>query len=106
MAQLISLEETKNQPIPEKGILSQTLLKNDHTSLVFMQLAEGEELTEHTSKFPVWIYTVDGKGKLKTPGGEHPMQAGNWIYLEPKEEHAVYPEVNLQFVLLLIKKEE
>lgn len=83
--------------------MSRTLLKNDHTSLVFMQLAPDEELNEHTSKFPVWIQTIEGRGTLKTSSGNYPMSPGSWIYLEPKEEHAVLPDTTLQFVLVLMK---
>ena len=103
MAQPVSLTDVREQPMPDRGILSQTLLKNEHTSLVFMKLAPGEELSEHTSKFPVWLYTLSGEGKLTTTQGEHAMHEGSWIYLEPQEEHAVHPDTDLQFLLILMK---
>ncbi len=103
MATPINIEEARLQPMPERGILSQTLLKNEYTSLVHMKLAPGEELSEHTSKYPVWIHTLEGEGTLETPGGKLPMQQGNWFYLEPSEVHAVHPKTHLQFVLILMK---
>lgn len=103
MATSINLEEARLQPMPERGILSQTLLKNEYTSMVHMKLAPGEELSEHTSKYPVWIYTLEGKGTLETSKEKLPMLQGNWIYLEPSEVHAVQPETHLQFVLILMK---
>ncbi len=91
--------------LPERGILSETILKNEHTALVVMDLAPGEELNEHTSKFPVWIQTMAGEGKLKTPGGDYKLLPGTWIFLEPSEEHAVYPvgDKTLRIVLIIMK---
>ena len=91
--------------LPERGILSETIHKNDHTALVMMHLAPGEELNEHTSKFPVWIQTIDGEGVLRTPEEEHKMEPGAWIFLDPSEEHAVYPanDQTVTFVLVIMK---
>jgi hypothetical protein len=67
MAVRCEITKPSEEQFPEKGILSETVHKNDHTALVVMHLAPGEELNEHTSKFPVWIQTMDGEGVLKTP---------------------------------------
>ena len=104
MATPININEARSQPMPERGILSQTLLKNEYTSLVHMKLAPGEELSEHTSKFPVWIYTIEGEGSLDTPSGSYPMSEGGWIYLEPSEEHAIHPKTQLHFLLIIMKQ--
>ncbi len=108
MAKSFQLSDTIQQSMPEKGILSRTIFKNEYTTLVIMQLAPGEELTEHTSKFPVWIQTIDGEGVLKTPNGEEKMSPGTWICLDPSEEHAVYPvsEQTLSFALIIMKKNQ
>jgi quercetin dioxygenase-like cupin family protein len=91
--------------LTDRGILSETILKNKHTALVVMDLAPGEELNEHTSKFPVWIQTMAGEGILKTTGGDHKLLPGTWVFLEPSEEHAVYPigEGTLRIVLIIMK---
>lgn len=105
MATLITSTENFNQKAPERGILSETLLKNKHTALVMMHLSEGEELNEHTSKFPVLINTLDGHGELTTPSGVYDMKPGNWLYLEPSEEHAVRPlaDHSVRFILVVMK---
>lgn len=106
MAKRITSDKSENVNMPERGILSETLMKNEHTSLVMMHLASGEELNEHTSKFPVWIYTLDGQGVLRTPREEYHMAPGDWIYLEPSEEHAVFPgnDTYVRFMLIIMKK--
>ncbi len=106
MANSIDINKPLAEGNPDRGILSETLFKNEHTALVLMHLAPGEELNEHTSKFPVWIQTFEGEGKLKTPDGEHTMSPGIWFYLEPSEEHAVYPTSDkiLRFGLIIMKK--
>ena len=107
MAHDIDMNEHFARTKPDRGILSETLFKNEHTSLVVMHLAPGEELNEHTSKFPVWIQTLEGDGKLKTPDEEYEMTPGGWIYLEPAEEHAVFPTSDevLRFALIIMKKQ-
>ncbi len=106
MSKKIEAELFEPKNLPERGILSETIFKNDHTAMVMMHLAPGEELNEHTSKFPVWIQTIDGRGVLKTPDDEQDMTPGSWIYLEPSEEHAVYPagETFVRFALIIMKK--
>ncbi len=105
MAVRCEVTNPSEEHFPEKGILSETVHKNDYTALVVMHLAPGEELNEHTSKFPVWIQTMEGQGVLKTPSGEHKMRPGTWIFLDPSEEHAVYPvgDKVLRFALVIMK---
>lgn len=105
MAVQCEITNPGDAPFPKKGILSETVHKNDHTALVVMHLAPGEELNEHTSKFPVWIQTMEGEGVLKTPTEEHKMHPGSWIFLNPSEEHAVHPSGNniLRFALVIMK---
>lgn len=105
MANVIDINRPLAGGNPDRGILSETLFKNEHTTLVVMHLAPGEELNEHTSRFPVWILTLEGEGKLKTPDQEFNMKPGEWFCLEPSEEHAVYPVSDnvLRFALILMK---
>ena len=105
MAVRCEITSPSGDQFPERGILSETVHKNDHTALVVMHLAPGEELNEHTSRFPVWIQTMDGQGILKTPTEEHEMRPGTWIFLNPSEEHAVYPVGGqiLRFALVIMK---
>ncbi len=105
MAIQCEIYKPSGDQIPDRGILSETIHKNDHTALVVMHIAPGEELNEHSSKFPVWIQTIEGRGILKTPTEEHEMLPGNWIYLDPSEEHAVHPVSDqiLRFALVIMK---
>jgi len=54
-------------PVPQRGILSQTLSKGDGVELVLFAFAAGEALTEHTSARPAIIHVLSGEGALPLP---------------------------------------
>lgn len=89
--------------LPERGIFSQTLMKNDHSSVVVMQLAPGEELNEHTSKFPCLIQVLEGRGRLQTEGKDIKLSKGELVSLIADLPHRVIADQDLVFVLYLFK---
>ncbi|MEX0928496.1 MAG: cupin domain-containing protein [Balneolales bacterium] len=89
--------------LPERGIFSKTLMKNDHTSVVLMQLAKGEDLNEHTSKYACLLQVLDGKGNLFLNGRQIALNPGKLIFMDPNAPHSVTASENLNFVLYLLK---
>lgn len=89
--------------LPERGIFSQTLLKNDRISVVVMQLAAGEELSEHTSKFSCILHVLQGKGRLQAGEEHRELSQGEVVYMEPHLPHSVTAEGQLVFLLYLLK---
>lgn len=99
----IQLNNAFVEKLPKRGIMSQTLFKNDSTSLVFMQLAAGEDLSEHTSKFPAVIHVLNGSGKIGLPNETIEAEPGTWVYMDAEMEHNVEATTDMTFILYLFK---
>ena len=91
------------EELPERGIFSQTLMKNEHSSVVLMQLAAGEELSEHTSKFACMIQVLEGSGKLQANGSDVKLTKGQLVSMKADLPHSVTADHDLVFVLYILK---
>ncbi|MEX0685543.1 MAG: cupin domain-containing protein [Balneolales bacterium] len=98
-----NLNEKLLKELPDRGIFSKTLMKNEHTSVVLMQLAAGEDLNEHTSKYAVLLQVLDGKGILELGDRKLDLKPGELVYMDPNAPHSVLAIENLNFVLYLLK---
>ena len=90
------LEEVE---MPEKGIFSRTIFKDDRTRVVLFAFAEGEELTEHTASVPAIIHVLKGEARISL--GDESLQAtsGTWIHMQPNLRHSIY--TTSPFIMLL-----
>lgn len=100
---ILNLTSVLKDSMPEKGIFSQTLFKNETLSLVAMQMAAGEDLSEHTSKFAVAIHVLSGNAIITLPDKKIDAVTGSWIYLAPELPHSVLAESDLSFILYVFK---
>jgi quercetin dioxygenase-like cupin family protein len=104
-AESINIFDKLVKELPERGIFSQTLLKNDHSSVVLMQLAAGEELSEHTSKFPSMVYVIGGEGDMVADGKTYRLSKGEIVSMAAELPHSVTADKDLDFLLYLFKSE-
>jgi len=90
------LEEVE---LPEKGIFSRTIFKDEHTRVVLFAFAKGEELTEHTASVPAIIHVIQGEARITL--GDEIVQAlpGTWIHMQAKLAHSIC--ANSPFIMLL-----
>ena len=62
-------------PVPARGILSQTLSKEDGVELVLFAFAAGEQLSEHTAARPAIIHILSGEADLTVDSETHQAAA-------------------------------
>jgi len=89
-------------PVPQRGILSQTLSKGDGVELVLFAFAAGEALTEHTSARPAIIHVLSGEGSLTVAGDEHAARRGTWVRMPPDCRHSITARTPLVMALYLL----
>jgi quercetin dioxygenase-like cupin family protein len=87
---------------PKRGIHSQTLSKADGVELVLFAMADGEQLSEHTSARPAIVHVLSGEGELVVAGDHHPLKAGAWLRMAPRTAHAIIALGPLAFALYLL----
>jgi quercetin dioxygenase-like cupin family protein len=85
------------------GIVSKTLIENDHHKLVHFTFAPGQELSEHTASVPAVIHVLSGAGTVTLGDDRHPAQPGSLFYMPAGLRHAVHADGELVFLLTMFR---
>lgn len=85
----------------EKGILSKEVVKNDKFDITLFSMAEGTEISEHTSTKQGFVYVIEGEGIFSFKEEKITMSAGVFIYLEEDVIHSLKVSKNTSFILVL-----
>jgi quercetin dioxygenase-like cupin family protein len=101
---IISLPaETQFAP---NGIVSRTLLRTTHARVVLFGLAEGQELTEHTSTQHAIVQILSGECEFSLAGKAHQLKAGDVVNMPPNLPHAVRATQQFSMLLTLLRATE
>ena len=89
--------------VPEKGILSHTLLNDDAIKIIAFGFAPGQELTAHTAPMPATIQVLSGTAEITL--GSDTVQAGPGclIHMPPQLTHGIVAKSPLLLLLTLVK---
>ena len=86
----------------QKGILSKEIVKDGKLNTTLFCMAEGTEMTEHTSTKEGFVYVIEGNGIFNLEGEEIIMSVGVFIRLEKNAVHSLKAKENTSFLLVLI----
>lgn len=75
--------------IPDEGVLSKVLYRDDKIRVVGFAFDTGQELTEHTAAVPVVIQVVSGR--FEFTAGDQATEIGpdSWMHLIASVPHSV-----------------
>jgi quercetin dioxygenase-like cupin family protein len=85
------------------GIVSKSVVENDHHKIILFTLAAGQELSEHTASVPAAIHIVSGVGTVELGGQEHEARPGMLYYMPAELRHAVRAREDLVFCLTMFR---
>jgi quercetin dioxygenase-like cupin family protein len=88
--------------IPERGIHSQTLSRENGVEVVLFGFAPGEALSEHTSARPAIIHILSGEADLTAGTNAHRAGAGAWLQMPAGTPHSVLARTPLVMALYLL----
>lgn len=86
------------------GILSKELVKGGKTNITLFCMAEGTEISEHTSTKEGFVYVIEGEGIFNLEGKEIEMSSGVFISLKKNAGHFLKAKKNTSFLLFLINE--
>lgn len=86
---------------PTQGILSKVIEKNQKMNITLFCMAEGTDISSHTSTKQGFVYVIEGDGIFTLEGNDIPMEAGRYIYLEENAVHSLKAIKNTSFLLVL-----
>ncbi|MEE8485463.1 MAG: cupin domain-containing protein [Acidimicrobiia bacterium] len=75
--------------IPEDGVLSKVLYRDDKVRVVGFAFDTDQELTEHTAAVPVVIQVVSGRFQFTVGDKTSEIGPVSWIHLEASVPHSV-----------------
>lgn len=93
-----------HQDIPEDGILTRTILDNDHTKVVLFTFSKDQELSEHTSSKPAILHFLLGTAQLTLGDETMTATAGTWVHMPAKTPHRIRTQTPVVMLLVLIKQ--
>jgi quercetin dioxygenase-like cupin family protein len=89
--------------VADKGIVSKSIVENEHHKIVHFTLAPGQELSEHTASVPAVIQVLSGEGAVVLAGVAHEAGPGKLYYMPAELKHAVQARGELVFLLTMFR---
>ena len=90
--------------LPEKGIISRVLHKDDHVNVTLFGFSAGEALTEHSAPTPAVLYFIEGEAEVLLGEDKVNAQPGSFVYMPPMLPHAISAKTPLRMLLVQMKE--
>ncbi|HUZ95391.1 MAG TPA: cupin domain-containing protein [Edaphobacter sp.] len=89
--------------LPEKGILSRVLRKDDQVNVTLFGFSQGEALSTHSSPTPAILYFLEGEAEVQLGEDKVDAQQGSFIYMPPMLPHGISAKTALRVLLIQMK---
>jgi quercetin dioxygenase-like cupin family protein len=89
--------------LPEKGILSRVLNKDEKVNVTLFGFAAGEELSAHSAPTPAVLYFLEGEAELELGTDKVNTKAGSFVYMPPMLSHGISAKTGLRMLLVQMK---
>jgi quercetin dioxygenase-like cupin family protein len=89
--------------IPEKGILSNVLQKDEYVNITAFGFAAGQELSAHSAPTPAVLYFLEGEAEVQLGEDRVQAQAGSFVYMPPMLPHGISAKSPVKLLLVQIK---
>jgi quercetin dioxygenase-like cupin family protein len=90
--------------LPEIGITSRVLHKDDHVNVTLFGFAEGESLSEHSAPTAAVLYFLEGEAEVLLGVDKVNAQPGSFVYMPPMLPHAISAKTPLRMLLVQMKE--
>ncbi len=89
--------------LPEKGILSRVLHKDDHVNVTLFGFSAGETLSAHSAPTPAVLYFIEGEAEVLLGDDKVHAQPGSFVYMPPMLSHGISAKTPLRMLLVQMK---
>lgn len=91
--------------IPEKGILSHVLQKDDSVNVTVFGMAAGQEISSHSAPTPAILYFLEGEAHVQLGNEVVQAKPGSFIFMPPMLPHGINASSPTKMLLVQIKSE-
>ena len=89
--------------LPETGILSRLLHKDEYVNVTLFGFSAGEELSGHSAPTPAILYFMEGEAEVQLGNDTVSAQPGSFVYMPPMLPHAISARTPLRMLLVQMK---
>jgi len=89
--------------LPEKGVLSNILHKDEYVNITAFGFAEGQELSAHSAPTPAVLYFLKGEAEVRLGDDTVSARTGSLIYMPPSLTHGIRAESPVKMLLIQVK---
>ena len=89
--------------LPENGILSRVLHKDDMANVTLFGFSAGQELSAHSAPTPAILYFLEGEAEVQLGEDKLNAQPGSFVYMPPMLPHGISAKSPLKMLLVQIK---
>lgn len=89
--------------LPEKGILSNVLHKDEYVNITAFGFAAGQELSPHSAPTPAALCFLEGEAEVRLGEDTVSARTGSFVYMPPLLIHGIYAKSPVKMLLIQIK---
>lgn len=89
--------------LPENGILSRVLRKDEHVNITLFGFSVGQELSAHSAPTPAVLYFLEGEAEVLLGEDRVQARAGSFVYMPPTLPHGISARTPVRMLLVQMK---
>ena len=89
--------------LPENGILSRVLRKDEHVNITLFGFSAGQELSAHSAPTPAVLYFLEGEAEVRLGEDKVQARAGSFVYMPPTLPHGISARTPMRMLLVQMK---
>jgi quercetin dioxygenase-like cupin family protein len=89
--------------LPNNGIMSRILHKDEHVNVTLFGFSAGEALSVHSAPTPAVLYFIEGEAEVQLGDDKVNAQPGSFIYMPPMLPHGISAKTAVRMLLVQMK---
>jgi quercetin dioxygenase-like cupin family protein len=89
--------------MPQDGILSRVLHKDEKLNVTLFGFSAGQELSTHSAPTPALLYFLQGEADLRLGGDIVQAKSGSFVYMPPMLPHGISAKAPVMMLLVQVK---
>lgn len=89
--------------LPEKGILSRVLQKDEYSNVTLFGFSAGEVLSVHSAPTPAVLYFIEGEAEVQLGDATVSAKPCSFIYMPPMLPHGISARTAVRMLLVQMK---
>ena len=90
--------------MPQDGIMSRVLHKDEKLSVTLFGFSAGQELSTHSAPTPALLYFLQGEADLRLGSDIVQAKSGAFVYMPPMLPHGISAKTQVMMLLVQVKE--